>query len=228
MNQNNNIRNQRQQNINYQNMSQEELQKTQVLNLKDVEEAARYEKSISKKPAIIVAIIGALSIFFGTTFGVVQTLTSEPVSDNDLPTVQKRENTSQTDTLKCTYTIVNGTDGTDQIYNTIYTFENNALTKFVRTTSINPTPGSAIGPNAIENYKVAFQQYLVSIPGYEVVLTPAGTGIISTTTVDYTKLDLTTFPEKQQQTTYTIIDYVANTTKENVQADMLAKGYTCQ
>ena len=37
MNQNNNIRNQRQQNINYQNMSQEELQKTQVLNLKDVE-----------------------------------------------------------------------------------------------------------------------------------------------------------------------------------------------
>lgn len=228
MNQNNNIRNQRQQNINYQNMSQEELQKTQVLNLKDVEEAARYEKSISKKPAIIVAVIGALSIIFGTTFGVVQSLTSVPVSDNDSTTVQKRETAVKTDTLNCTYTIVNGTDGTDQIYNTVYTFENNGLTKFVRTASINPTPGSALGPNAIENYKVAFQQYLISMPGYEVVLTPAGTGIVSTTTVDYTKLDLTTFPEKQQETTYTIIDYVANTTKENVQADMLAKGYLCQ
>ena len=43
-------------------MTQEELQKTQVLNLKDVEEAARFERITSKKPAIIVATIGLVTV----------------------------------------------------------------------------------------------------------------------------------------------------------------------
>ena len=89
-----------------QQMTQEELQKTQVLNLKDVEEAARFERITSKKPAIIVAAIGVLSIMFGATFGVVQTLTTEPtIKDNSNSTTEKRQVLTQTDSLNCTISL---------------------------------------------------------------------------------------------------------------------------
>ena len=207
-----------------QQMTQEELQKTQVLNLKDVEEAARFERITSKKPAIIVATIGALSIMFGATFGVVQTLTAEPtIKDNSNSTTEKRQVLTQTDSLNCTLSLLNNTDGTDQIYNVVYTFQDNKLTNFVRKSSVAPTPGSIVGVNSLTGFKAALPPFLMSLTGYESVV-----GVIVTTTVDYSKLDLSTFPDAQQTIPYTKIEYIAGTDKASIQADALAKGYTCQ
>ena len=72
MNQNNN-KNEK----NSSQISQEELMKTQVLNLQDVEEAARYEKATSKKPAILVAVIGFFAIFLGTSLPFVNSLMNQ-------------------------------------------------------------------------------------------------------------------------------------------------------
>ena len=47
-----------------QQMTPEELQRTQVLNFQDVEDLANFEKRTSKKPAIIIAILGIISITF--------------------------------------------------------------------------------------------------------------------------------------------------------------------
>ena len=44
----------------------EELQKTQVINLKDLEEVARIEKRTSKKPAILLAILGLTFLLLGS------------------------------------------------------------------------------------------------------------------------------------------------------------------
>lgn len=212
-----------------QQMTQEELQKTQVLNLKDVEEAARFERITSKKPAIIVATIGALSIMFGATFGVVQTLTAEPtIKDNSNSTTEKRQVLTQTDSLNCTISLLNNADGTDQIYNVVYTFKDNKLTNFVRTSSVAPTPGSIVGVNSLTGFKAALPPFLMSLTGYESVVAPSGDGVIITTTVDYSKLDLSTFPDAQQTIPYTKIEYIAGTDKASIQADALAKGYTCQ
>ena len=53
-----------------QQLSEEELQRTQVLNFDDFKTTTRIEKAGSKKPAIIVAIIGLLSILIGTFVGI--------------------------------------------------------------------------------------------------------------------------------------------------------------
>lgn len=225
MNQGNQNMQNNQQNQQMQQLSQEELQKTQVLNLQDFEETARYEKMTSKKPAIIVALIGVLSIFFGTTFGVVQTLNRAP---KDTSTIEKRETTPQDDTITCTLNQAGLADGTDQAYSVIYTFSDNKLTKFTRTTTIMPTAGNVNGPVAITNYKQAFVPYLISLNGYQVTLIPSGEGIVATTSVDYSKLDLSTFPEAQQATPYTKVDYAAGTDKTSLQSDMFSQGYTCQ
>ena len=59
------MRNSNNQQYDYQKVHQvtpEELQKTLVLNLADFEETARIEKMTSKKPALIVALLGVFSI----------------------------------------------------------------------------------------------------------------------------------------------------------------------
>ena len=43
----------------------EELTRTQVLNLQELEKAAKYEKKTSKKPAAVLAILGVFSISLG-------------------------------------------------------------------------------------------------------------------------------------------------------------------
>ena len=66
-------------------MTQQELQRTQVLNIEEVEKAARYERISSKKPAIAVAVLGVLFLAFGTTF---QVATNLKASNNK---VEKRD-----------------------------------------------------------------------------------------------------------------------------------------
>ena len=51
-----------------QQLTKEELTKTQVLNLTTLENVAKYEKKVSKKPALILAVIGMLCIFSGFTY----------------------------------------------------------------------------------------------------------------------------------------------------------------
>ena len=72
--QNGQNQNQMQQNqqVQTQQMTEEELQRTQVLNFDDFKQVARYEKISSKKPAIIVALIGVLALIFGGSYSVVQ------------------------------------------------------------------------------------------------------------------------------------------------------------
>ena len=46
----------------------EELTRTQVLNLQELEKAAKYEKKTSKKPAAVLAILGVFSISLGLCY----------------------------------------------------------------------------------------------------------------------------------------------------------------
>ena len=45
-----------------QELTKEQLQQTQVLNFQEVQKAIRFEKITSKKPAILVAVLGIISI----------------------------------------------------------------------------------------------------------------------------------------------------------------------
>lgn len=212
-------------------LTQEELQRTQVLNLKDVEEVASFEKRTSKKPAIIVAVMGILSITFGGTFSFVQTLTSKPVDT----TVEKRkvENVEtlaedKIETLNCVRTTLNNADGTDVVFNINYSFKNNGLASFTKTYNVTQTPGNPLGLQGIQNYVVGYQPYTIEQDGYKVNVTPAETAITAVVDVDLEKLNLTTFPEFQQTHESTKLDYYVGTEKDVVNADMTAKGFICQ
>lgn len=208
-------------------MTQEELQKTQVLNLKDVEEVARIEKRTSKKPAIIVAVIGIFSIFLGTAIPFTQSLSAKNVSETRK--VERKKTITNESYLNCTITSLNNTDGTDTILNTNLTFSYNKLTKISKIFSINPTIGNPIGPQGVKNYINAYQPFLnPKTTGYEINLNQVDNGIVVTTNIDLLTFDLASLPEINKSHFSTNVNYQVNTEKEVIYKDLVSKGYTCE
>ena len=211
----------------------EELQKTLVLNLADFEETARIEKMTSKKPALIVALLGVFSIALGFSFPLVQSFTARDKTEETI--VENREEYEEDDVVLSTEEIVTCTfdkivgDGTHVVSIADLSFNNGVISSFVRTTTVTPVPGDRMGPNTVLTYNAMVQPLLVQMDGYEVTIEPTvegGTKI--TTTANYNKLDFTVFPQKNQTHFTTSVDYASNTPKEQVLPDMATRGYVCE
>ena len=64
----------------------EELTRTQVLNIQELENAAKYEKRTSKKPAVFFAVLGLLSISLGVSYPGIQSMMDDSSNSGmDLP-----------------------------------------------------------------------------------------------------------------------------------------------
>lgn len=211
----------------------EELQKTLVLNLADFEETARIEKMTSKKPALIVALLGVFSIALGFSFPLVQSFTARDKTEDTI--VENREEynkeevvLSNEETVSCTFDKIID-DGTHVVAVAEATFKNGVISKFKRTTTVNPIPGNGLGPITVQSYITTIQPLLVQMDGYRVTIQPTPeAGTLITTDVDYDKLDFTMFPEKNQVHFTTSVDYAANTPKAQVIPDVESKGYVCE
>ena len=210
----------------------EELQRTQVLNLKDVEETVKYEKSISKKPAMIIAIIGAIFLTLGSTLQIAKTMKKSVE-----PKVEKREISKEKEIqtvapviLECQNIQMNNPDGTNITFTIDYTFNNYKLTNFTKKYSIAAIEGNQVGFQTIQQYIVGYRDFMNPVNGYSISVTPNETQTILTAVVsaDLEKIDMTTFPEMQKNHISTSIDYQKDTAFLTIQSDMSSKGFTCE
>ena len=210
----------------------EELQRTQVLNLKDVEETVKYEKSISKKPAMIIAIIGAIFLTLGSTLQIAKTMKKSVE-----PKVEKREISKEKEIqtvapviLECQNIQLNNPDGTNITFTIDYTFNNYKLTNFTKKYSIAAIEGNQVGLQTIQQYIVGYRDFMNPVNGYTISVTPNETQTILTALVsaDLEKIDMTTFPEMQKNHISTSIDYQKDTAFLTIQSDMSSKGFTCE
>ena len=208
----------------------EELQRTQVLNLKDVEETVRFEKSISKKPAMIIAIIGAIFLALGSTLQIAKTMKKsvEPIVEKRV--ISKEKQTVAPVILECQSIQMNNPDGTNITYTINYTFNNYKLTNFTKKYSIAAIEGNQVGLQTIQQYIVGYQDFMNPVNGYTISVTPNETQTILTAVVsaDLEKIDMTTFPEMQKNHISTSIDYQKDTAFLTIQSDMSSKGFTCE
>ena len=122
-------------------MTQEELQKTQVLNLTELENTIRIEKITSKKPAIIVAVIGILLLTFGTTFQIIANLNTDKEKKVENRQIEPKIETN----LKCVKTTLNNPNGTDVIYNISYDFEDDKLIEMLKNYKLTAVSGNKTG-----------------------------------------------------------------------------------
>lgn len=205
------------------------LQRTQVLNLKEFEEVARYEKRTSRKPAVFFAVFGFLLIAFGMAFQINQSLSSREkgkiekrkVSDE---VVEKPKET----TLECALTALSNGDGTDTVYTIDYRFLDQKLVGFTKVFTATVTPGSKIGSTAIQNYLTAYPAFLNPIDGYQISAVPIVDGVVVTVIVDFDTLDLLKLNPKQQEHFSTKIDFPLDTDFKTIQEAMLKQEFQCQ
>ena len=137
---------QMQQQVQKQQMTEEELQRTQVLNFDTFKQVARYEKISSKKPAIIVALIGILAIVIGGTYPIVQSQMAKKEQESKSSVqARKKEKKSVATELVCTQSTSLVANGLDQAISIKYNFIDNKLTSFTKELTLTVTAGSTTG-----------------------------------------------------------------------------------
>ena len=205
------------------------LQRTQVLNLKEFEEVARFEKRTSRKPAVLFAVLGFLLIAFGMAFQMKDSLTSREAAKVEKRKVSKEVVTTPKETsLECTLTNLNNADGTDTVYTIDYHFLDQKLTGFTKMFTATATVGAELGPVSIQNYLNAYPAFLNPIEGYQISAVPIVNGVVVTVIVDFDTLDLLKLNPKQQEHFSTSIDYPLDTELGQIQQEMFAGGFQCQ
>lgn len=207
-------------------MTQEELQKTQILNLNELEKTIRFEKITSKKPALIVAVLGILLLIFGTTFQIAASLSSSRKVEK-----RKVEPTKQVveTSLSCVKTTLNNPDGTDITYNIDYYFENDKLASQIGEYKYTAIANNPNGEQTIKTKLDTYQKLLSSTSGYQVNTNQANSKELKIIVqMDYKSLDLTVIPQANQEDDVTKVIYKRNTDLTTIKNDMLSAGYTCE
>lgn len=207
-------------------LTKEELQQTQVLNFQEVQRTIRFEKITSKKPAIIIAIIGVLSLLLG---GTIQIATSLKTAPHD---VQKRDTKKDIEVvvknLICAKTTLNNPDNTNTVYNITYKFENEKLVGFTKEYNISAVLDKADGKKSIEKYTNEYNNLLNETDGYEIDVSTTESTISIKVVADYKKLDLTKLNEIQNTNPITKIDYNKYTDYNKIRTEMLESGFTVE
>ena len=212
-----------------QKISTEELAKTQVLNLDDVQKLAKYEKLISKKPALIVALIGAFSIIVGVSAQTVVSLSkaNEPAP---MPRVTNKVSTEKKETVEnviCSQTTVN--EGAEINIKTTYDVEyrDNKMIKYTKTTDVTPTNATSVNAlTSVQNGQVAFKAMeSFSTTGYKLVVSSKESGYEVLVTIDPNTLDATKLAPEVQTNQFVSANITKDLTKDQVKA--MLQGYTC-
>jgi len=226
-------------------LTPEELAKTQVLNLSDVERVANYEKKTSKKPAIVLAIIGVMAISLGLVYPSIETaLSKEPTSNkvenkmtqdelvSEETTTQARvEEPVQTTNVTCKVSSTGNKNGTDAFLETTLTFENAKLKSFTKKYTAVATAGNPIGPTSIQNLMTGYKYFdTVTIEGYKTLTTPlpTGNGFLVTINVDLTKFNPQTLPTTHKYDSLTNVTYLLDTDQTTLVSQLVAQKFICQ
>ena len=205
-----------------QQLSEEELQRTQVLNFDDFKETARIEKISNKKPAIIIAIIGIISILLGTNYTGIRSLISKK---NEEPKVQTRKQEKQVK-INCTKSNDNS-DGTTEKLVVNFVLNENGIETYEKIYTLTIIPGSVNGASSIQKFKDSILQYKVQKDGYDISSKEIDSGIEVTTKVDYNKININDIPQRTQDNYRFNVTYLKSSTKEQILEDMKNQKFLC-
>ena len=211
-----------------QQMTEEELQRTQVLNFDAFKQVARYEKLSSKKPALIVALIGILALIIGGGYPIVQSQMEKKSDDNANSAVQARkkvEEVKKTE-LTCVRNRPGVVAGLNETLTIVYSFENDKLTSFTKELVLTKA-NEEQGQTSLQNYLTALEAFLIQQDGYKMSVKQIDNGVSTTTSVDYKDLDINKIPEINQNNEYFNIIYIADTKTSAISQDMATQEFVC-
>ena len=215
-------------------VSQEELAKTQVLNLTDVQEIAKFERNTSKRPAALFAFAGVLAIALGFSYPNIMTaIDALPSTVEETPEVIKTDNILQQvkfNTTTCTFSSPHNSNGTAGVaeYNFIFN-ENDQLQRYTMTLTFDPQPGNANGITAVDNYYNHYKKVdAAPLNGYTAATIYTETGMRTIISVDLTKLNKAELVAIHNGTQFSKVTDNLNDNKTAIVQKYTAKNYICK
>ena len=217
-------------------VSQEELAKTQVLNLTDVQEIAKYERKTSKRPAVLFAIAGILSLTLGFSYSNIMAMVdalpakSNNTNKHDILSQETILNKVEENVTTCKFTSGENADGT--IGKVTYNLEFNdedLLEGYTMILEIDPISGNANGMVSVQNTYNAYKALdVIPLEGYTAATIYTDTGMKSTITVDLNKFNPATLTATHNANFFARVPYTLGTTKDVVTQQLTAGNYVCE
>ncbi|MBR2678228.1 MAG: hypothetical protein IKE63_02305 [Bacilli bacterium] len=207
-------------------LSPEELQQTQVINLKDVEEVIKIEKRTSKKPAIILGIIGLALLVSGSSLQVAFSLKEKKEEQRKIE--QRKVVEVVKSSIDCTKTLSSEETGLKEVYKYTFSFEDDKLVKENKVLTVTALPNNAKGTESIKNYKDNFKKYLNSTTGYEVSINGNDSGVVVTTIIDHKKIDVSKLNPNQKEVSVTNVVFKEGVYKNTILGEMTKYQYKCK
>lgn len=219
----------------------EELTRTQVLNLQELEKAANFEKKTSKKPAAILAIIGFLSISLGVSYpGIHTMLSDEPIQEKKVSVSEKREElnvvNNSSNELTCTASVIN-TDATVSTVTYLFQFQSTGMLGFyTKTMDIKASAPLTQTPTSIISLDTSLANLMQTpINGYLLEKNPVASttpnvvdGYTAKLSVDMTVFNPATLTALHTSNSFANVEFSANDTKDIIQSRVESLGYTCK
>ncbi|MBQ2639862.1 MAG: hypothetical protein IJF92_03775 [Bacilli bacterium] len=209
-----------------------ELTKTLVLNFNEVEKVAKYEKKTSKKPAIIIAIIGIFAIVSGLIYPGIYSLTHK--EKQKVTSFRKNEKNKVINKLICTKNSTNDEEKITKNETITLNFKKNKLTNYnknltYRTTSNNlkETPKAI---TELDNKMNGVNENI--IPGYKLTISKNKTRKIISEynlklVVNLKEFDNSKLTDKHKENEYLNVVYKYKDTAIKVRDNLIKSGYTC-
>ena len=223
----------------------EELTRTQVLNIQELENAAKYEKRTSKKPAVFFAVLGLLSISLGVSYPGIQSMMDDPSSKNDNVTEQRKEEekevsstaTALQNALTCSINQMNEAEATTTVTNYTFNFsETNTLASFEKTATISVTTPVSATPASIVSLDTALANLKQTvIAGYTLETTPTASttpnvvdGYTAKLIVDFASFNPQTLTALHTSNVFANVEFSNQDTKDTITTRLTQQGFTCQ
>lgn len=223
----------------------EELTRTQVLNLQELEHAAKYEKKTSKKPAAVLAILGVFSISLGLCYpGLNNMLSSRGGEDRPVVSEQRQEETEEESTatvnplaLTCILSQTNPADAT--LVTTTYSFQfldTGTLRYYEKVMDISVSTPVTQTPASIVTLDTSLANLVQTpITGYLLEKTPRASttpnvvdGYNAKLAVDFTQFNPATLTTLHTTNTFANVEFNSQDTRDTISARIISGGYTCE
>lgn len=217
-------------------MSMDELQKTQVLNLQDFKETTRIEKLASPMSAKILASLGVFLIALGVAMPMFQSLSERGKTTKatntefreETTTAQKDEKKIVKD-LNCRKEMLNNPNGTDEVLNVAYTFNDDKLTNYSKEYILKKSAAATETPGELASYLTALEPFLaVKVTGYTLSVSQIENGSITKAVVDYASLDYDSIPASINTNYRFDVPYKTTATYNEVKSGLEGQGYMCE
>ena len=220
-----------QQQLQSQQMTREELTKTQVLNLQELERVAKFERKTSKRPAVLFAIAGILSLTLGLSYNNIMIDFTNPAENTyrvDLDSQYDSATPVPTKKVTCTLLQPTQVDGTDKSTTYELFFSEQKLQTYVKTLTVAPTIGDPNGALAVQNILTTYQQLASSeVAGYKLTPETDNQSTKISVTIDLQDLDRGQLTYSHAANPFTNVEYNLDADEATIVAGLQASGYIC-